>query len=187
MKPKRLTTVPLVQQPDAIEPLVQQPTADTLAGLAAQARFDRLPSLAAAQAALALWRDCQAALAGAQRCRAHYDEPLKNLRQAKEWPAPFTEFLHNVVPGKDAGEREMRFLDYLEDKARRSPRLHGTDPKAAKRELLGEFKATSFSREGWRSTAIEFIAFWKRYKAELKSQAGKQGAAAKAAKRVAEK
>jgi hypothetical protein len=172
MKPKTKTG-------SAVEAVAQLPTADTLASLAAQSRFAKLPGARAAQAALELWRESQAAIAREQRqldfCREH-------LRQPKAWPASFTEFLRCIVPGKDSGEREQHFAEFIGEKVRRSPWLHGTDSLDAKGKLTKEFKATAFNRESWQVTALEFRRYWEDRKSKAKSRAGKQGAAAKADK-----
>ena len=190
MKPKSQTET----TGSAVEALL--PTADMLASLAAQPRFEKLAGKQAALAALELWRESQAALARAQRqadlCGQHY-APLAHLRQPKTWPASFADFLKYVVQGKDTGEQLARFREFLRMKISASPQFFGVKGDVTEAVLLDALPKVlasfqgSYSQAAWQTLVLEFKRFWKRHKAEGKSRAGKKGAAVKLAKRALEK
>lgn len=87
------------------------PDVATLASLAAQSRFNNLPSEKATEQALALWHDAQEVLA-----RANGDQQrlaVGPIRQPQQWPAKLEDFYRLLVKGKDKAENQPRFKRFL--------------------------------------------------------------------------
>jgi hypothetical protein len=187
MKPKIKTA----HTGNEVETAAQQPSTNILASLAAQPRFEKLPGAQAAQAALELWHQSQAVTVREQKqvdlCRKHYVAPLEHLRPPKTRPASFEDFLKCVVQGKDEGEQLHRFREFLRWKIQRTPALYGIKGAVtetmllnAEQKLLADFQAAEYSPAKWQTLALEFRRYWAQHTAEVRSRAGKKGAAVKA-------
>lgn len=100
----------------AAAPFSDLPTVETLAHLAAQARFkDEMMPGNAALAALNLWRECKRTLDG-QRTLAKADKE-RNAHKVppypKTQPVTLDDFYRHVVKAKDKTENQPRFKRFL--------------------------------------------------------------------------
>lgn len=100
------------------------PATETLALLAAQARFQMLPPKDAVEGGLELWQAAQQAISRhkglAEAFQAHYCEPVANTDCPPSYPASFKDFLRLIVGGKDEAEQLRRFRRYLAHDCRMS-------------------------------------------------------------------
>ena len=89
-------------------------TPETLATIAAQARFNEERSEGAIRGALSLWKCAQAVIDQEKRMETALAELEQDLAAAPSvFPASLDEFLKHVVGGDDVADREKRYRDYL--------------------------------------------------------------------------
>lgn len=177
------------------EPLkVELPDANALALLAAQARFQGKEDKSAVSAALALWGEAKWRIDHERKlAELTYQEyaPLKNIKQPKQWPATFQDFLRLVVKGKDEGEQLHRFRRYKLFQIRvanmmRSGRNRNEEipvGNASEEELreieniIASCRSDTYSKNAWNSNVLFYLKWWASEKKDVKRRAGKARAA----------
>lgn len=190
------------------ERLVSQawPDPNTLAMLAAQARFATLPEADAVRAALGLRQAARDALEVARESSRQQVVAAYTLPTPKQLPATLADFYKLVVRGKEEKDNPPRFKRFLRFRAEgrkvevtgsrmdgqklififkpgtgKQPPTQSAEAaeKAAERQFA-EYQAAQFNQEAWDDLARDYMRWWAWESTESKRRAG-QARAAKAA------
>lgn len=182
------------------------PDPDTLAMVAAQARFAGVEEAEAVRQALSLRQAARDVLEAARENWREESKKWRMLPAPKQWPATLTDFYKLIVRCKVEKENPSRFKRFLLFRAEgRKPEIAetridgqkivhtfksgtGEQPptqsaeaaeKAAERQLV-EYQTAQFNQETWIDLARDYELWWEWKYSENKRQAG-QARAAKAA------
>lgn len=170
-------------------PPLNMPHPATVANLAAQPRFTKLPSKAAADAALKLYSDCEAAILEWKEklnlaCKTSL--VLNSERKPARWPGTMDDFLRLIVKARDTTEGLPRFKRFLrnclhqEQARRRLPRLSEEEEIDSVERRIKELKITpeaAFSAEWWPWVSYAYKAWWITEYHATKQRAGRARAA----------
>jgi hypothetical protein len=192
---------PKQNDPEDKPPQIELPDANVLSMLAAQNRFNAKEDKSAVSAAFALWREAKWRVDHerklAELSYQEYVAPLKKVKQPKQWPATFTDFLRLVVGGKDEGVQLNRFRRHKLFQLRVANMMQTgrisdgeiPDGDASEEELrelgniISSYRTNTYSKNVWDNHARYYLKWWAEEKHDVKRRAGKARAAKAEAKR----
>jgi hypothetical protein len=159
------------------------PNIETLATLAAQARFANLTPAAAVRSALALWLECQTVLEehGEKPSAAQPAHEPAQPQKPKQWPIQLHQFYSLVVKGRDEGASEKRLMKFLPDHLRTALALRDKSIQERTKEAknrIADWRANGFTEPHWDWLAPAFWHWWNTVgRLEGKRRGGKSRAA----------
>src|ERR1035437_3088147 len=192
---------PKQNDPEDKPPQIELPDANVLSMLAAQNRFNAEEDKSAVSAAFALWREAKWRVDHerklAELSYQEYVAPLKKVKQPKQWPTTFTDFLRLVVGGKDEGVQLNRFRRHKLFQLRVANMMQTgrisdgeiPDGDASEEELrelgniISSYRIKTYSKNVWDNHARYYLKRWAEEKHDVKRRAGKARAAKAEAKR----
>jgi hypothetical protein len=141
------------------------PSTETLALLAAQARFAALSQNAAVSEAIHLWDEADALVMRREQAELGYQWLCEHKTpMPKQFPASLEDFFKLIVRGKTPSSSQTRFKDFLDDKLSKlyaEQRLTDFEVKGKSHDYYLRSKRTGFPDEtSWLVYAGDYSRWW---------------------------